>query len=50
MNCKTCGDEGVCWVLSPCPECPEGKRIKKIGVRVTKNLKTNKITKKDGGK
>lgn len=42
-ECKTCGDEGVAWLLSPCPDCDEGKKVKKIGERITKNLRTNKI-------
>jgi len=41
--CKTCGDEGVAWLLSPCPDCKEGKRIKDIGDRITKSM-SGKIT------
>ncbi len=42
-KCESCGGEGVCWVLSPCPDCDEGKRVKKIGKQVTKNINNNKI-------
>ena len=42
-NCEACGDEGVCWVLEPCPECDKGKKIKKIEKQITKDLKKNKI-------
>lgn len=45
-NCNTCGDEGVAWVLTPCPDCKEGKRVKKIGEQVTKNILNNKIKRK----
>lgn len=43
--CETCSNEGVAWLLSPCPNCKEGSRVKKIGERITKNLKNNKIKK-----
>lgn len=41
--CGTCGNEGVAWLLSPCPDCDEGRKVKKIGDRVTKSLITKKI-------
>lgn len=41
--CETCENEGVAWLLSPCPDCDEGRKVKKIGDRVTKNLITKKI-------
>ncbi len=43
MKCESCSDEGVCWVLIPCPDCKEGKKVKKIGDTITKNLVNNKL-------
>ena len=31
MKCKECNDEGVLWILSPCPCCEKGKYVKKLG-------------------
>ena len=42
-KCKTCGGEGVAWLLVPCPDCKEGRKVKKITKRVTKNLTNDKI-------
>ena len=39
IKCETCGGEGVCWVLSPCPDCDEGKRVNRIGKEALKKYK-----------
>jgi len=46
--CKTCGNEGVCWLLQPCPDCNEGRRVKRIGDRITKDVHYGHIIKKKG--
>lgn len=43
MKCKTCDDEGITWLLTPCPDCKKGKQVNEIGERITKNLKTKEI-------
>lgn len=42
-KCKTCNNEGVAWLLSPCPDCKEGKKVKSIGDRLTKTISGKKI-------
>lgn len=43
-SCDTCGNEGVVWLLSPCPDCKEGKKVKQIGKGYVQSLKSlNKV-------
>ena len=38
-KCITCDDEGVCWLLSPCPDCKEGRKVDKIGKKLREKFK-----------
>jgi hypothetical protein len=38
-KCKECEDEGVLWILSPCPCCKKGRYVKKLGNKYRKPIK-----------
>lgn len=35
-KCKTCDDEGVCWVLESCPDCEKGYQVSNINDQIAR--------------
>ena len=34
IKCKDCDDEGVLWVLEPCPHCEKGYEVSTINDQI----------------